>query len=909
MQGASDDFGNVYSIIKKQVNCPNIYGLGFGFQGYAEEYVLERIARLRASRESTSYDDVYGEIAYLNAITWYKRVYDSDSEVARLRHFVNFPSQVAMGFSMVGAEVHGMLGGMGAMSASAKSLNLDMLMFWTMTPLHLEEVEEAPTKIMGASDSQLEHMVLEDYYKVSAVSAVKLIQQAYVDAVPVRNGWVDSSLGQHIFMDGDVRIFNYVGRGRIEGGYYISGGLSGSGFAAAIGVDFEENLVYFVHGNDLEFHTSLTLLRPGEKFKDEGIAVIRVLKKKTDGTWNNNPAMSYDFNRKIGDPESFVCSLAAGNDELHYRLVLTGIPWETLTPGTYKLEVTVNPGYYVEPQRTASSEFEILKPIPIDALTFTDPSGNSIPYTAKGNIYIPVSTEVCVAGAQEFWIYTLAGTLKSHSGHCFSVGSPGEYRGIFSYVSQGSQSYGILRIFAVKVDIEAHQPGTIALPGAEMPEADEMNPMKLLVRVNDDNDDRGPLGSMDNADNLIRRNDDDIAKVVLASPGVNLGIMELTITPASKVQAFVSNALPLGGNHPVDCTVMAPPSDSLLCTVDLASPTGDLAGLATPGGVTLYIEGLAPAADVALQFAYKNIAGIEIAADEAHMGLLRIALNSGGSEVQDDGFAYISAAAQMPQLTARMQPESLSGSVQWRLLVEYNRNRTDKDYYLSETTWRTLDVSNPWDVFSDMRGEYRGGKAKFVSIYRGRQIEKVFHIRGVNPSKSTVDTELGANPWYLRPIARLESDYAQFNTVGTLGSTPGDYLACPNYGPPNGWGIMMLDPPPSAQELWNWKANIAEGKARLADPCRTEADAWIASQEAQQKAEEPTMPLENYVFTFNGVDFQKGTSRTPVDACTIQRYNGAVLWVIFWKNKTLTEPGSWQYRSSQYLDLVCGRMQ
>ena len=97
---------------------------------------------------------------------------------------------------------------------------------------------------------------------------------------------------------------------------------------------------------------------------------------------------------------------------------------------------------------------------------------------------------------------------------------------------------------------------------------------------------------------------------------------------------------------------------------------------------------------------------------------------------------------------------------------------------------------------------------------------------------------------------------------------------------------MQLAPPPSDETLWNWKVNIADGKARLANPCRTDAVAWIAAQEAQQQAEEPGMPLQNYIFTFNGVDFQKGTARTPTDACTIQRYNGAPLWVIYWKNKT-----------------------
>jgi len=85
----------------------------------------------------------------------------------------------------------------------------------------------------------------------------------------------------------------------------------------------------------------------------------------------------------------------------------------------------------------------------------------------------------------------------------------------------------------------------------------------------------------------------------------------------------------------------------------------------------------------------------------------------------------------------------------------------------------------------------------------------------------------------------------------------------------------------------------------------------MASQESQQQAEEPDKPLENYVFTFNGVNFQKGTGKTPVDACTIQRYHGAEYWVIYWKNKTATGPGCWEINEDyrDYVDNVCGEIE
>ena len=84
------------------------------------------------------------------------------------------------------------------------------------------------------------------------------------------------------------------------------------------------------------------------------------------------------------------------------------------------------------------------------------------------------------------------------------------------------------------------------------------------------------------------------------------------------------------------------------------------------------------------------------------------------------------------------------------------------------------------------------------------------------------------------------------------------------------------------------------------------ASAWIARQETQQIAEEPGKPLAGAVFTWEGVNFQKGTARTPTDACTIQAFNGAAKWVIYWKNKELDPPtaGSWEQKNDSYADYL-----
>jgi hypothetical protein len=81
-------------------------------------------------------------------------------------------------------------------------------------------------------------------------------------------------------------------------------------------------------------------------------------------------------------------------------------------------------------------------------------------------------------------------------------------------------------------------------------------------------------------------------------------------------------------------------------------------------------------------------------------------------------------------------------------------------------------------------------------------------------------------------------------------------------------------------------------------------------QIAQQQREEPTMPLAEQTFIMGGVEFREGTDRTPVDACAIQRYNGASRWVIYWRNKTPTRPGAWciQNAVTNYVASVMERL-
>jgi hypothetical protein len=164
--------------------------------------------------------------------------------------------------------------------------------------------------------------------------------------------------------------------------------------------------------------------------------------------------------------------------------------------------------------------------------------------------------------------------------------------------------------------------------------------------------------------------------------------------------------------------------------------------------------------------------------------------------------------------------------------------------------------------------------------------------------ENIVEGVIGSSPWYIKGIAKQESGvqngryYCQFNEIGPLGYDWDSYKYCPNFGSPNGWGIFQLDPPPNEETLWNWRTNIQQGKNHISE-CMLDATEWINSQIRQQESEEPHKPLSSVVFVIGGQEFRMGTPRTPIDACAIQRYNGAARWVIYWRNKTSETPGAW----------------
>ena len=295
-------------------------------------------------------------------------------------------------------------------------------------------------------------------------------------------------------------------------------------------------------------------------------------------------------------------------------------------------------------------------------------------------------------------------------------------------------------------------------------------------------------------------------------------------------------------------------------------------------------------------------------------------LESGGDADADgipDDIATITATPQMPQLTARIT--GCNGcTVQWKFKLEYSRDGVPNsngifDSYIyprdadDNEIWSSpISGAQVWQVVYD-RG-FVGGNAFVAALVNGEEYEFEFKVLGLNPTDGTVENFIDTNAgghWYAKYIAKHESIsggeyYSQFNPSNTSNRYE------PNKAPDqeDGFGIMMVDPPANRAQLWHWQFNVEEGIRRLDTIYRPEAEAWIASQIIQQMDEAPTQTIDNETLTFSGVVFQQETARTMTDACTIQRFNGALLWVIYWDNPN----DVWGKRTSEYLEKVCSEI-
>jgi hypothetical protein len=298
--------------------------------------------------------------------------------------------------------------------------------------------------------------------------------------------------------------------------------------------------------------------------------------------------------------------------------------------------------------------------------------------------------------------------------------------------------------------------------------------------------------------------------------------------------------------------------------------------------------------------------------------MLHVMLN--GSEVSQSQTVYITAGSaysppEIPPLTTFLTGlgGQLTGSTTWKINVQYNAHgRSDSNWFPS-SSGTTLNSVEYWDVQSSFGSAMRGGTAKIQYKYNNHPWRDFnFNIGGTNPSEANAKTLLGSTPWFLTRIARQESGIKQFNTS-----------AAPDWGSPNGWGMMKVDPPPGPQQLWHWWANVTEGKDRLeykrTQPTLGLDDVWTArvqqwntwNQGHPDKHVDPppdkaegTQPC---TFKWNDGGYGSESVKSFKDACWIKRYNGAAADYIFWDTQDPNNE-NWGYNNDGgYVTAVCSK--
>ena len=199
---------------------------------------------------------------------------------------------------------------------------------------------------------------------------------------------------------------------------------------------------------------------------------------------------------------------------------------------------------------------------------------------------------------------------------------------------------------------------------------------------------------------------------------------------------------------------------------------------------------------------------------------------NGQTVTTNSAICFISAQPTFPQIVASLVPQSgqtINGAVQWRIVCVYDSpvDPSTGTYY--EYIWTPVasTQSSTWNVTRDVSALF-GGTATISYTYGPSSGSITFRITAdpsqLNPTVNTVQAALASypwlqpQPWYLYQLVNQESSYHQFNLPGT-----NQYL--PNWGAPQGFGLMMVDlkfwPIYYDDIIWDWTQNVKRGAGIL----------------------------------------------------------------------------------------------
>jgi len=297
--------------------------------------------------------------------------------------------------------------------------------------------------------------------------------------------------------------------------------------------------------------------------------------------------------------------------------------------------------------------------------------------------------------------------------------------------------------------------------------------------------------------------------------------------------------------------------------------------------------------------------------------------------IPNDGkyYAFINETPEMPNnLKVRFNGkdnETAKITIEIRYNIKYNYNGNEYSFNDETTKYELKDVKANQDNNLSF-DKIRGGTVLLTCETKDNKGTFTFHIRGNNPSKSTVEnyqsTKGYSQYWFISAMTTHESSYMQFDYVQkSLSLAPideknaysGPYTSSkgqqglPLYGGPRGFGLKQLDNWEvngvkkycSAEQRWNWKSNI-DGSLEVFDvkvgninsdyaSWQTQVDNWNKSH----KKNKITMDEQSFganknteTFTYSDSPIFPSlifTGSAPVsgkhsflDAVLIRKYNG-----------------------------------
>ena len=237
-----------------------------------------------------------------------------------------------------------------------------------------------------------------------------------------------------------------------------------------------------------------------------------------------------------------------------------------------------------------------------------------------------------------------------------------------------------------------------------------------------------------------------------------------------------------------------------------------------------------------------------------------LSVTVGGAPVSPNSIVYISPVPQFPALVATLIPaagQTLSSAVSWQFVATYNSpvDPIKKTYVTYTCTApgsgpRVLAANVPWNIANEGPNLICGGNVIISYTYGAYSRQFSFNIWGQNPALGTVKALLNSYawqnmpaPWFLFQLVNHESQFHQFNAGNVRTSQP-------NWGPPQGFGIMQLDPPDTVFQIFDWTQNVPEGERRLdqiygppsAPAWNQQLQLWAAWNEQYPQATYPPPP-------------------------------------------------------------------